>query len=860
MSSQSGSAIRSAAPRRINVGVRQGSKQQDSGRAPVIIPDLKRDESSTQDASDDDPRTTNSRAPCCDFSSSVSLAVPALGNSTLWRYNSVGWVGGFEPVGLDVAHRRARSLCTRLMEANDYLESADAAWDELCFVRRQLQAALDCTTAHEHPLRIEALQTLSGVYERLGDYDEAQKTFQTLCPELPLGPNDFARLDTWHKTNAMLDYLQLLAWTTRDLDRAEIATRALPWAKNIFFSEDLTSNNLFCLIKILNHRGRHEDAYKHLEIFDTVFPARMSRDRYVLQKAIAATGKDLQDEAMALFIESLLLRSLVLGRWHIHTLDSIYHFGRALKAWGKHDSARKLLMNCCQGLFYTLGASHPLSVRAYEEVKACENVEPSVQSLRWLGHAQYGLRKKWSTAYMHNYVITPIELLKSSVDMDYERTTHILEDLLAQRNTTARTIFETRRSLAWCAFAQNQTSSALLILSDLYHQTKDVSSDTVDSEAFRTILASDEAIFSAESESLSRDSARQRSKSVYLGLRDSPKRRNHQIKAVLKRLTMYDLTHFTHEIVFSDPPLISEVNRESLGSGSFATVDTVKVGNKLYARKSINLPHQRQAHLREDVQKEIRVIHTLRHPHIVRVLFTYEETRRICIIIHPLAECDLETYLSNRTCRTEEDRCLSQKWMLCLTNTLAFIHTKGVRHKDIKPRNILVKGLKIYFADFGSCYVFSDSGNSTTDGIAHGHTRAYCAPEVIKHTDRNRSSDVFSLGCVLAELTAWSSQIAITDYFKSMSANKDDHGNGQPQYHESTKCLKHWFRECPDLASGAKDIFSEVLRHMIHKKPEKRWTAVDVSRALCNYLPVACEKCSLDLWVADFTDRHLGSG
>ena len=177
-------------------------------------------------------------------------------------------------------------------------------------------------------------------------------------------------------------------------------------------------------------------------------------------------------------------------------------------------------------------------------------------------------------------------------------------------------------------------------------------------------------------------------------------------------------------MVFSEPPLVSETNRERLGSGSFAIVDAVMIGETFHARKSISLPRQNQHRLREDIQTETKIIHALDHPYVVRVLFTYEETRSFSIVMHPLADCDLETYLITKTCDSAREEDLIWKWMACLVNTLAFIHSKDIRHKDIKPRNVLIKGEKVYFTDFGSGHIFSDGGNSTTEGLAYGHTRA----------------------------------------------------------------------------------------------------------------------------------------
>jgi serine/threonine protein kinase len=64
-------------------------------------------------------------------------------------------------------------------------------------------------------------------------------------------------------------------------------------------------------------------------------------------------------------------------------------------------------------------------------------------------------------------------------------------------------------------------------------------------------------------------------------------------------------------------------------------------------------------------------------------------------------------------------------------------YLKGVRHNNIKPRNILVKGEEIFFTDFGSSHAFMGEGNSTTEGPSFGHTKMYCAPTVIHQGKRN---------------------------------------------------------------------------------------------------------------------------
>ncbi|PSN63140.1 kinase-like protein, partial [Corynespora cassiicola Philippines] len=191
---------------------------------------------------------------------------------------------------------------------------------------------------------------------------------------------------------------------------------------------------------------------------------------------------------------------------------------------------------------------------------------------------------------------------------------------------------------------------------------------------------------------------------------------------------------------------------ENIGTGAYAIVESVEIFGRPYARKSIALPRYNQNRVRQTIQNEVSVIRSLSHRHIVQVHCTYEEKSRFAIILQPLASCDLEAFLAMPTETAISHSKLLWKWLRCLANTLAFIHSKGIRHKDIKTRNILVKDFEVIFADFGSSHAFLDEGTSVTEGPAFGHTLMYCAPEVVSWEKRSRSADIFSLGCVYAEM------------------------------------------------------------------------------------------------------------
>ncbi|RYR16808.1 hypothetical protein Ahy_B03g061693 isoform C [Arachis hypogaea] len=83
---------------------------------------------------------------------------------------------------------------------------------------------------------------------------------------------------------------------------------------------------------------------------------------------------------------------------------------------------------------------------------------------------------------------------------------------------------------------------------------------------------------------------------------------------------------------------------------------------------------------------------------------------------------------------------------------LAYIHTvPGVCHRDLKPQNILVDPIthQVKICDFGSAKVLVKGETN----ISYICSRFYRAPELIfSATEYTTSIDIWSAGCVLAEL------------------------------------------------------------------------------------------------------------
>lgn len=84
----------------------------------------------------------------------------------------------------------------------------------------------------------------------------------------------------------------------------------------------------------------------------------------------------------------------------------------------------------------------------------------------------------------------------------------------------------------------------------------------------------------------------------------------------------------------------------------------------------------------------------------------------------------------------------------CL-ESLQFLHGLGLIHCDLKPENILVKSYsrcEIKVIDLGSsCF-------ETDHLCSYVQSRSYRAPEVILGLPYDKKIDIWSLGCILAEL------------------------------------------------------------------------------------------------------------
>jgi serine/threonine-protein kinase len=149
---------------------------------------------------------------------------------------------------------------------------------------------------------------------------------------------------------------------------------------------------------------------------------------------------------------------------------------------------------------------------------------------------------------------------------------------------------------------------------------------------------------------------------------------------------------------------------------------------------------------------EARRSANLSHPRLVTVIdVAIDEQRSLCYYTMPLIQGRTLATLVQQEGPLSPSRALSI--LLQCADGMAYAHGRGLVHRDLAPRNILVEsGDQVRIIDLGLALdrfaKRTETGRKTLRLVG---TVEYCAPEQLRNPDRaTPASDVFSLGCVLA--------------------------------------------------------------------------------------------------------------
>ncbi|KAG5749021.1 hypothetical protein H9Q70_008326 [Fusarium xylarioides] len=196
------------------------------------------------------------------------------------------------------------------------------------------------------------------------------------------------------------------------------------------------------------------------------------------------------------------------------------------------------------------------------------------------------------------------------------------------------------------------------------------------------------------------------------------------------------------------------------GLGSTGPVDFGSLqdhpSNKVFARKMLDLkdrPDSQMPEAKRVFGREIRNLQKAKHHHVTEVVMAYvleDGVNNHLAFVMEKAE-PLAKILDHPGFSTNSQ--IQEKWFACLARVVAHVHQNSIRHRDIKPDNILYQEDRILLADFGLSRGGIGKTLSTTDvGKPRSRTIRYCAPEIESGSSRGRAADIFSLGAVFLEM------------------------------------------------------------------------------------------------------------
>ncbi|RNF25617.1 serine/threonine protein kinase [Trypanosoma conorhini] len=278
---------------------------------------------------------------------------------------------------------------------------------------------------------------------------------------------------------------------------------------------------------------------------------------------------------------------------------------------------------------------------------------------------------------------------------------------------------------------------------------------------------------------------------------------------------------------------------EVLGDGSYSVVVAARhlPTQRLVALKELSRRRLRELNLEKQLQWEINVHRTLRHPNVVRMLSYYVTPQNVVLV---LEMCPRGTLLQKLKAmphgRFDERR--ASRYVRQAARALAYLHGHGIAHRDLKLENIFLDAQGVArLGDFGWSKAVAEptvggdpaprldslgtASHSAAGDDAQGRgggrltvcgTLDYLSPEMLSGLPHTFKTDVWSLGVMLAEMLTGAPPFYRVSHQDTLDAIREAAPHLDGDVHISTLArdlVLAMLQKDPD----ARPTMAEVLQH-----------------------------------------------
>jgi serine/threonine protein kinase len=148
-----------------------------------------------------------------------------------------------------------------------------------------------------------------------------------------------------------------------------------------------------------------------------------------------------------------------------------------------------------------------------------------------------------------------------------------------------------------------------------------------------------------------------------------------------------------------------------------------------------------------DALQEAFILRRLRHPNIIQYLGCEVKGSEL-FVMQEKVQGHTVTALLRRDGPFSE--CLAQHYTHQLLQSILYLHTYCIAHRDIKGDNVLIDAAgTVKLIDFGTGVHLLDDSELAT-GLKG--TPLFCAPEVLQRQKHGLSVDIWSFGCTVLQV------------------------------------------------------------------------------------------------------------